>query len=94
MGVQYLIIITPYNRICSFFLIKGGIILYMFAKSSDYQLLNNTLDNELRRISNRLTRIAVILEAFLIVSFPEEKSIVKALHDLHSKLDEAEKLNP
>ena len=78
MGVQYLIIITPYNRICSFFLIKG----------------NNTLDNELRRISNRLTRIAVILEAFLIVSFPEEKSIVKALHDLHSKLDEAEKLNP
>ncbi|MBQ7216496.1 MAG: hypothetical protein IJS39_11000 [Synergistaceae bacterium] len=65
----------------------------MFGKSSDYQILNDTLYNELRRISNRLTRIAAILEAFLIASFPEEKSIVNALHKLHSKLDEAERLN-
>ena len=66
----------------------------MFGSSDNSQILNNTLYNELRRISNRLTRIAAILEAFLIASFPEEKSIVKALHDLHLKLDEAEKLNP
>lgn len=73
---------------------KGAISLYMFGSSDNSQILNNTLDNELRRISNRLARIAAILEVFLIASFPEEKCIVDALHDLHSNLHEAEKLNP
>ena len=73
---------------------KGAITLYMFGSSDNSLILIDTLNNELRRISNRLTRISAILEAFLLASFPEEKSIVKALNDLHAKLDEAEKLNP
>lgn len=72
---------------------KGAITLYMFGSSDNSQVLNNTLNNELRRISNRLTRIAIILEAFLTASFPD-KSIINAIYDMRAKIEEAEKLNP
>lgn len=72
---------------------KGAITLYMFGSSDNSQVLNNTLNNELRRISNRLTRIAIILEAFLTASFPD-KSIINAIYDMRDKIEEAEKLNP
>lgn len=71
---------------------KGAITLYMFGSSDNSQVLNNTLNNELRRISNRLTRIAIILEAFLTASFPD-KSIINAIYDMRDKIEEAEKLN-
>lgn len=72
---------------------KGAITLYMFGSSDNSQVLNNTLNNELRRISNRLTRIAIILEAFLTASFPD-KPIINAIYDMRAKIEEAEKLNP
>ena len=49
--------------------------------------------NELRRISNRLTRIALILETFIVASFPEDKSLVQGIAAMRNNLDEAEKLN-
>ena len=49
---------------------------------------------ELRRISNRLTRIAIVLETLIVASFPEDKSVAQAIYNLRSNLDEAEKLNP
>ena len=49
--------------------------------------------NELRRISNRLTRIALILETFIVALFPEDKSLVQGIATMRNNLDEAEKLN-
>ena len=49
---------------------------------------------ELRRISNRLTRIAIVLETLIVASFPEDKSVAQAIYNMRSNLDVAEKLNP
>ena len=49
--------------------------------------------NELRRISNRLTRIALILETFIVAYFPENKSLAQGIETMRNNLDEAEKLN-
>ena len=56
--------------------------------------VNENICNELRRISNRLTRIALVLETFLVASFPKDKSLVQTVNDMRSNLEDAEKFNP
>lgn len=56
--------------------------------------VNENICNELRRISNRLTRIALILETFIVASFPDNKLLAQAINDMRSNLENAEKLNP
>ena len=59
----------------------------------DILAVNENICNKLRRISNRLTRIAIVLETFVVATFPEHKSLAQEIANMRTCIDKAEQLN-
>ena len=56
-------------------------------------VINNTLEIELTKISNRLKLIADILQIFIVKFFDKDKEIFDAMRTLNDKLKKAEEIN-
>ena len=66
----------------------------MFGKSavidSNTAVINNTLEIELRKISNRLTLIGALLKCFLVKHFDNDPELLQAIKTLSENLTNAE----
>ncbi len=69
----------------------------MFCKThvidTNAAVINNTLEIELTKISNRLKLIADILQIFIVKFFDKDKEIFDAMRTLDDKLKKAEEIN-
>ena len=67
----------------------------MFGKSitidSNTAVINNTLEIELRKISNRLYMIACLLQCFLLKQFDKDPELVQAIKKIDKDMGMAER---